>query len=71
MAQPLELSQFDPEQPQAFYLPDDDVAALADATLVVGGKRLPVHRSVRCHLLAPANAACSGLTLFAWVPCRC
>lgn len=41
---------FDPKDPAAFYLSDDgreELEALADATLAVGGARLLVHRSVR------------------------
>lgn len=48
VAQPLSEEAFDAEQPQEFYLADEDMAALADATLVVDGERLPVHSQAGC-----------------------
>lgn len=46
MAGPFNAATFDPEQPQRFYLPDEEMERLADATLKVEGVELPVHRAV-------------------------
>lgn len=48
----------DPDQPSAFYLPDDE-GMLADVTLAVGEHRLPVHS----HVLALASPVLRGALL--------
>ena len=45
--QSISASTFDPDQQEAFYLEDADMEALADATLVAAGARLPVHSQAR------------------------
>ena len=66
-------SDFDPEQPQAFYLLGDgreDMEALADATLLVGGKRLPVHSQVWAADKAARTAPKSATVLCPADPAR-
>ena len=59
------ISDFEGEQPQAFYLLgiQEDMEALCDATLVVEGCHLPVHSPVRSYVPAALQGRSSSMWL--------